>query len=116
MDDPVTKWDGTERREPERNERWHIGKEIPLAVLVVLLIQTGGGIWWLAQLGGKLDFAVATIQEFKAERYTRDDARRDFELARQRDGDAERRIADIERKHNDIEAMIRQHYTTRRQP
>jgi len=100
-------WDGAERRHIHPHyERWHLGKEIPLAVLVVLLIQTGGGIWWLAQLGSKLDSAVATIQEFKAERYTRDDARRDAELTRQRDADNERRITELEafvRLHTNIQ-------------
>ena len=81
------------------NEKWHVGKEIPLAVLFTLMIQTGGGIWWLAQVSSKIDYAISTLQTFQAERYTREDARRDKELMlqivetmRQRDSEHERRL------------------------
>lgn len=87
-------WDGAERRKIE--DRWHVGKEIPLAVLFTLVIQTGGGVWWLAQVSSKIDYAIVTMQEFKAERYTRDDARRDRELASQRDAEHDRRLANLE--------------------
>ena len=86
-------WDGADRR---KQEKWHVGKEVPLAVLLTLMVQTGGGIWWLAQVSSKIDYAIATMQEFKAERYTRDDARRDRELAAQRDAEHDRRLAAIE--------------------
>lgn len=86
-------WDGTDRR---KQEKWHVGKEVPIAVLFTLVVQTGGGIWWLAQVSSKIDYAIATMQEFKAERYTRDDARRDRELASQRDAEHDRRLAAIE--------------------
>lgn len=86
-------WDGADRR---KQEKWHVGKEVPIAVLFTLVVQTGGGIWWLAQVSSKIDYAVSTMQEFKAERYTRDDARRDRELAQQRDAEHDRRLAAIE--------------------
>lgn len=86
-------WDGADRR---KEERWHVGKEIPLAVLFTLIVQTGGGIWWLAQVSSKIDHAISTIQEFKVERYTKDDGRRDRELAQQRDAEHDRRLAAIE--------------------
>jgi hypothetical protein len=93
-------WDGDERR---KDQKWHVGKEIPLTMLLAILIQTGGGIWWAASLSAKIDAAIQTITEFKAERYTKDDARRDRELflqlveqQRQADREHERRIGDIE--------------------
>lgn len=92
------------RRESDRNERWHIGKEIPLAVLLMLFVQTGGGIWWLAQVSSKIDYAIATMEEFKRERYTREDARRDgmliesrIDAQRARDIEHERRMDMLER-------------------
>lgn len=94
-------WDGNERR--SSIEHWHIAKEVPLAVLMMLLIQTAGGIWWLAQLSAKIDNAISRISEFAVERYTREDARRDRELMlavieqlRQRDADHDRRLGTIE--------------------
>jgi hypothetical protein len=87
-----------------REDRWHIGKEVPLAILIALVLQTGGGVWWLAQVSAKIDYAIATMEEFKRERYTREDARRDRELLearveanRAKDVEHERRLDMIER-------------------
>jgi hypothetical protein len=88
--------DSPKRRESDREQRWHIGKEIPLAVLLMLFIQTGGGVWWLAQVSSKIDYAIATMEEFKRERYTREDARRDLEAVRARDIEHDRRLGMIE--------------------
>lgn len=77
-------------------DRWHVGREIPIAVLVMLAVQTGGGIWWLSGVSQKLDSVIAQVAEIKQERYTKDDARRDQELMKLRDGDLERRIANLE--------------------
>ena len=94
-------WDGSERR--ESIDRWHIAKEVPLAVLLMLMMQTAGGIWWLAQLSAKIDNAISRIGEFAVERYTKEDARRDRELVlaivdqlRQKDSDQDRRIQRLE--------------------
>lgn len=90
-------WDGSERRTTV--QRWHVAKEVPIAVLLMLVLQTAGGIWWLAQLSAKIDGAIARIAEFQVERYTREDARRDRELLivlieqlKQRDLDHDRRL------------------------
>lgn len=33
--------------EPQRtNERWHVGKEVPLALILGMLVQTGAAVWW----------------------------------------------------------------------
>ena len=95
--------DGFVEEGPGVSERWHVIKGVPIAVLLVLIVQTGGGIWFLAQLTSKVDYAVATLQQFQSERYTRDDARHDRELLmqmvdslRQRDTDHDRRLAILE--------------------
>lgn len=98
---------GEERRvRDRRKEYWHVGKEIPLALIVVVLIQTGGGIWWASALSSKLDSALMTLAEFKAERYTRDDGRRDrefigvlLEQIRAKDIEIERRMEKLEVQH-----------------
>jgi hypothetical protein len=68
-------------REPER---WHVGKEIPIALIFAVVMQTLGGIWWMSQLSLKLDNALLQMADFKVERYTREDARRDRELMEQK--------------------------------
>ena len=77
-------------------DRWHVGREIPIAVLVMLAVQTGGGIWWLSGVSQKLDAVITQVAELRAERYTKDDARRDMELMRVRDTELERRLASLE--------------------
>lgn len=103
---PVTNYDDVPLQHERRlQDRWHFGKEIPIALIIAVGMQTVGGIWWMAQLSTKLDNAVATINEFKTERYTREDARRDrvvldqqFENALNRDREMERRVNAIENR------------------
>ena len=89
----MEEWNGEDRRKPEK---WHVGKEIPLALVLTLAIQTGGGVWWAASMSAKMDYAIAKMDEFARERYTREDARRDRELLQARDSEHDRRLADIE--------------------
>ena len=90
-----------ERR--RKTDAWHVGKEIPLAVLVVLIFQTVGVVWSISQMAAKLDYAVSTLQTFQSERYTREDARHDrelwmakFETMTQKDIDHDRRLTSLE--------------------
>lgn len=83
----------------EERRRWHVGREVPIALLLGLGVQTFGGILWLGQLSQKIDTAIATINEFKGDRYTQADARRDKELIltlieslRAKDADHDRRL------------------------
>ncbi len=77
-------------------DRWHVGREIPIAVLVMLAIQTGGGIWWAAGLSQKLDSVIAQVAEIKSERYTREDGRRDQDFMRSRVAELDRRLSNLE--------------------
>ncbi len=95
---------GMERRE----QRWHVGKEVPIAMVGVLIAQTAGFIWSIAGLYNRVDNLVVTVNEMKLERYTKEDARRDQELVklvvegqRQRDSEQDRRI-------NNAEVMLNQ--------
>lgn len=101
--DSNEEWSGVERR---AHSRWHVGREIPIAVLFMLMLQTGGGVWWLAQMSSKIDRAVETLAEFKAERYTKDDARRDRELLLSLMNAAERRQSDYDRRMAQIETHL----------
>lgn len=87
-----------------QSEHWRIAKEIPVAMIVALMLQTGAGIAWLSNLSFKIDSAIQQLAEFKSDRYTKDDARKDRELVlqiidglRQRDAEHERRIEVMER-------------------
>lgn len=83
--------------------KWHLIKGIPVALLIGIGIQTGGAIWWFATLSSKLDRAIEQIAEFKQDRYTKEDGRRDQQLLmqmmeslRQSDRELERRVLSCE--------------------
>mgnify|MGYP000135482951 CR=1 FL=1 len=77
-------------------DRWHVGKEIPIAVILGLAVQTGGLIWFAATQTAKLDNLTVLMSEFRAAQYTQADARRDFELATSRHNENRRRIEALE--------------------
>ncbi len=82
---------------------WHVGKEIPLALVFVLVGQSIGFIWSIAGLYNRVDNLAIAFSEAKAERYTKEDARAARELytfqsesQRQRDIEQDRRITILE--------------------
>lgn len=79
-----------------RTDRWHVGKEIPLALIVMLMLQTGGWVWWAATQSAKLDTLTSMVADFKASQYTQGDARRDAESAAMRHADIARRVGVLE--------------------
>ena len=42
-------------------ERWHVGKEIPLAVVFAMMVQLGGIIWFASKMDTRLDVNAASI-------------------------------------------------------
>lgn len=92
--------DDTDQQDDRRRatDRWHVGREIPLTMLATLIVQTGAAFWWASKLEAKIDSAIVTIAEFKAERYTRDDARRDKELSLTVIESLRGRLTEIERR------------------
>lgn len=99
--------DGTSTQTGRRTtDRWHVGKEIPIVLIIGLLAQTAGGIWWMSQMAAKIDNAVSTIAEFRSERYTREDARRDRELLEQKFAAGQTADREIDRRINTLEARM----------
>lgn len=84
------------RADPQPRERWHVGKEIPLALIFALFVQTGGWIWWAATQSAKLDTLTSMMADFRASQYTQNDARRDQEMIMARDKEIVRRIEILE--------------------
>lgn len=82
----------------DKRERWHVGKEIPIAVILGLLIQTGGLIWFAATQTAKLDNLTVIMTEFRASQYTQADARRDQEIQFGRSMNNARRIDELVRR------------------
>lgn len=84
--------------EPTDRRSWHIGKEIPIAVILGLMVQTGGLIWFAATQTAKLDNLTVIMTEFRAAQYTQADARRDQEIQLQRSLNNSKRIDEIVRR------------------
>lgn len=79
-----------------KQEKWHVGKEIPIAVIVTLMAQTGGWIWWAATQTAKLDNLVVMMSEYKRDQYTKTEAAKDMQFMLSRISNTERRIDHLE--------------------
>jgi hypothetical protein len=93
-------YQGVDRR---RREKWHVGKEIPIAFVLTIVAQTAIFVWNASKLDAKVEYVVDQLKQFAAERYTREDARRDREMTlllvdqmKSRDVDMERRMVKCE--------------------
>lgn len=63
---------------------WQVDRKIPIAMLFGVMCQLFYSVWWAssfsAVVNSKLDTVASQIYELKAEKYTREDARRDQAL------------------------------------
>lgn len=82
----------------DRRESWHVGKEIPLAMIFAIFMQTIGAVWWAATLSTKLDDLSYQVAALTADKYTKGDAEKDQKFINQRISDVERRVTIVERR------------------
>ena len=80
------------------NNKWHVGKEIPLAMIFALLFQTAGVIWWAASLSGKIDSLAEQVAELKSDKRLQENSFKDIAVIEQRVISNERRILLLESK------------------
>lgn len=88
--------------ERRQGERWHVGKEIPLALILTLAVQTGSGIWWAATQSAKLDAVAGRLDEFRSAQYTQNDNRRDMAIIHEQHQEFKRRLDTLERKSGQV--------------
>ena len=57
----------------ETHSRWHIDKNVPLALIIAIIIQSGAGIWWAATVNNRVERLESDIKASapQAERLTR---------------------------------------------
>lgn len=53
-------------RDREERRGWHIGREVPAAMLIGLIIQTCSFIWWLSGLSSTVAAQAATLMKLEA--------------------------------------------------
>lgn len=79
------------------DQKWHVGKEIPIAMIVTVIMQTMGVIWWAATLSAKMDDLSYQVAALTADKYTKSDAGKDQKYVEQKMNDIERRVDNLER-------------------
>lgn len=87
------------RRSSER-DRWHVGKEVPLALIFGMVVQTASAIWWARG-------QVAT-DEALGQRVSALERERDAIRSAERMAVIEAAIADIRRSNERLELLVQQ--------
>jgi hypothetical protein len=77
-------------------KQWHVGKEIPIATIIVLILQTCAVIWWAASTAAKVEFMKETIVADRSSQIATD-ARQDL-LAREGDNRISTQLEKVDRK------------------
>ena len=91
-----------DEEQAHQEERWTLDKHIPLTLLAGMLLQTVFFTFWLSsnlsELRSELKQTSSRIEEIWRDRYTKEDARRDTEIMKNKDENMARQIEDIERR------------------
>lgn len=61
------------RRPPQSDADWHLDKKVPIALIVAILVQTGGMVWWGATTSERLSAVERRVETAapQADRLTR---------------------------------------------
>ncbi len=62
----------------DQNEAWHLDKKVPVAIILVLVGQFLGGLWFLAKLDSKIEEQANRIAKTEAQVSIIDREARDF--------------------------------------
>lgn len=65
-----------------RRDRWHVGKEIPLALIIGMVLQAFGLVWWTSYWTTTLDNRVAALERREVEMRARIEERADINARR----------------------------------
>lgn len=55
--------DGIEEVTIEKERLWHISKNVPVALLFAILMQTAGVVWWASSMAAKVNNNAVAIEE-----------------------------------------------------
>ena len=53
---------------PQKKELWHFDKGIPLSIVVLVVAQTFGAIWWVGNLSKQVEDNKARIAHIESQR------------------------------------------------
>ena len=89
----------------DADKRWHVGKEIPIAMIAAIVFQTIGIVWWAATLGAKVDNLQEQMRTVLANQFTGVEARGMIEVNQLRNTEQDRRIVSIEERLRELEKL-----------
>ena len=92
----MRKEDAREANQEAAVRHWHVGKEVPIATIVVLVLQTCAVIWWAANTAAKVEFMKETLTTDRNAQIATD-ARQDY-LAREADTRITAQLEKVDRK------------------
>ena len=58
---------------PVKDQQWHLDKKVPISIILAMLGQFGGGLWFIARLDARI-IALETAQVAQLERDNRQDS------------------------------------------
>jgi hypothetical protein len=91
----------------ENKEHWHVGKEIPLAMLLTMVAQTLGVVWWAATLSSKVEALEKQIISIAASQFTSVEARGMVAINALHNTEMDRRLTILELRLREIEGFKR---------
>ena len=91
--------DETEKEQQRR--RWHLGREIPIAIVGVIILQTAGVVWWGATLTARVENNEKMVI-IASEVQAAIDRRQDAEARRSED----RIIAQLEKANVKLDRLV----------
>lgn len=47
---------------PDTDDKWHLDRKVPLALIVTIAIQTGAAIWWASSQSARMDYVEKQLQ------------------------------------------------------
>jgi Tfp pilus assembly protein PilO len=60
---------GIERRQfPPDDGKWHLDKRVPVAIIVTMLVQFGGLVWWVSSQSKTIEHHTVAIAKLEAQR------------------------------------------------
>jgi len=96
-----------EERDVDRR-LWHIGKEVPVAIILAIAVQTFGAVWWFANLSAKVDNIDSKVMGLTQSSVTAAEARGATEINQMRNIEQDRRISELEKEMRNLSQQHQQ--------
>ena len=57
----------TEQQRKEYDSEWHLSKNVPVAIILAIFIQSIGAVWWASSIDNKVNVFNADLRDNEAE-------------------------------------------------